>query len=274
MSIIKIFHTKLLFLALSLMLLTIGCSNLQNELSKEDIGILEKTYLEGKQHEMNKDINRAYSSYLKAANKGYAPAQAAAGFIKYRYHANEPDNMMIKLGSLVLSPTAKLFFELAAKQNNAAGQYGLGELYSYGKGGAEQNVEQALNLYEQAAQQGYMDAQATLGELYFYGRHRKKLSSPHVPKNLERARMWREKAARQGHVNSQYELGLAYHQEKNFQLAKQWYEQAAAQGHYDAQLGLMLLSGKAGHYPCYVRGPYGIPIRQPGIARRSDDWCL
>jgi len=210
---VSCFKTVLYCLAISSLLLVSACSHMAPTLLADaDTAVLEKHYLDGKRYEANKNSDRAWSSYLKAADKGYAPAQAVLGFMKYRGYGSERLEM-VKLGGLVLHPNAKYYFELAANQNNAAGQYGLGELYFYGKGGAEQNVDQALEWYEKAAQQNYIDAQATLAELYAHGRIRKKLHSPGVARNLERAWLWLEKAVLQGHANSQYGACLSSRKE-------------------------------------------------------------
>jgi len=236
-------------------------------LPQENVAILETHYHKGKQYEMNGEPYRAYSSYLAAAKRGHAPAQAALGSLTLR---SIGDDVITVQDDTLSAPRkvsrAEMWFELAAKQDDVSGQYRLGELYFHGLGEAKQDIKKALYWYEQAAQQGYLDAQFALGEIYAKG-------VSNVAENPEKALFWLENPARQGHVQSQYMLGWVHQGAKNFELAKQWYQRAAAQGHYGAEVNLKLITGEFGHYPCYVQGFFG-PMRQPGIARRPDDWCI
>jgi len=270
----KLFH---LFFKISLALLWVaiftGCYTI-HETPTGNVAVLQEYYQQGQQAQAQGNWNAAYQAYHKAATQGYAPAQAALGAY-YAHNSSANSQMLTAKGPIT---NARFWLERAVAQNDARAQYELGNLYLAGKDGLTKNSEQALQLYEKSAAQHYQPAQAGLVQIYSEGRLRYS-SMQRVAINPSRAMYWRERAAAQGHALSQYELGRAYHEGRegkaqNLQLAQQWYERAAVQNYRPAHIGLMLLSGEASHYPCYVNGPYGIPVRQPGIARRADDWCL
>jgi len=259
-----IFSRLILFITL---LLSAACYHIEPALLPgEDTAPLQAYYLKGKQYELDGLPFQAYSSYLKAAKKGYAPAQAALGFLVLKSTGDDMITVQDDDSSLTTRKVsrAELWFELAAKQDDASAKYGLGRLYFYGLGKAVKNIEKALYWYEQAAEQDYLDAQTALAAIYY---------NVAKFKNNEKAIFYWEKAAQQGDIDSLYYLGVVYHNAKQFEIAKQWYKQAIAKGHYGADINFKLITGELGHYPCYMHGYFG-PVRQPGIARYADDWCI
>ena len=64
--------------------------------------------------------------------------------------------------------TALALFTKAANKGDAAAQTGLGLMYSYGEGVA-QDYNQAMLWFRKAADQGYAEAQYILGLMYFKG---------------------------------------------------------------------------------------------------------
>jgi len=240
-----------------------------------DTATLRKYYLEGKYYEEErKDSRLAYLSYVKAARRGYAPAQTAVGMLFLKNASGavslSPRDFYKSNGNMAAS-----WFKsaLAQNPNDALAQYGLGKLYIDGyyehrhpnaSHHIVQDIPQGLRLLELSANQGQVESQIALVSIY-------------AKSNPTKSLFYREKAAMQGHAPSQYELGRFYQNRggrQNLDIALKWYQQAAAQNHRQAWIQAMLITGEAKHYPCYVGGPYGIPIRQPGIARRPDDWCL
>jgi TPR repeat protein len=65
------------------------------------------------------------------------------------------------------------WYEKAAAHGYVESRHRLGELYSYGKGGLEQDFERAVADYSLAAEEGegggYAPAQNSLGICYYYG---------------------------------------------------------------------------------------------------------
>lgn len=75
---------------------------------------------------------------------------------------------------------AKIFIPLA-QQGNAAAQFNLGVMYSYGQG-VPQDYKEAVKWYRMAAAQGAVDAQETLGLMYMDGTG--------VPQDYVLSHMW------------------------------------------------------------------------------------
>jgi len=123
-----------------------------------------------------------------------------------------------------------------ADQGNQSAEYGLGELYSLGRG-VSQDDRQAATWYERAASSGHVRAQSRLGAMYDEGRG--------VPKSLSKAMKWYRKAARQGDLHAQVSLGLIYATGRgvpqNYFQAINWFRLAAEQGDPEAQFNLGLI---------------------------------
>jgi hypothetical protein len=102
---------------------------------------------------VEKDYDKAFKWYEKAAQQGDAVAQCSLG-------------VMYGNGQGVAQDYAKAkeWCERAAEQGHAAAQYNLGVVYDNGQGVA-QNYAKAREWYEKAAQQGYTDAQKQLNNL-------------------------------------------------------------------------------------------------------------
>ena len=81
----------------------------------------------------------------KAANEGYAPAQAALGYILDQSEENEK---------------AVVWFRKGADQGNADAEYGLGVMYIKGEG-VEKNFPEAIVWIKKAADQGQVMAMRT-----------------------------------------------------------------------------------------------------------------
>ncbi|MDR2709302.1 MAG: zinc-ribbon domain-containing protein [Elusimicrobiota bacterium] len=86
------------------------------------------------------------------------------------------------------------WYEKAAQQGYASGQYNLGVMYDNGDG-IPQDKQKALYWYEKAAQQGYANAQCNLGIMYDNG--------DGIPQDKQKVFYWYEKAAKQGDENAQ-----------------------------------------------------------------------
>jgi TPR repeat protein len=99
------------------------------------------------------DLGAAISLWKRAAQAGFAPAQARLGDI---------------LDSAEENADAVAWYRLAAEQGNAAGEAGLGQMYAKGEGVA-QDLAQARLYISRAAQQGHVLAMRTLVEAYRSG---------------------------------------------------------------------------------------------------------
>jgi hypothetical protein len=118
----------------------------------------------------------------------------------------------------------------AAEQNNAQAQGGLGFLYMYGQGVA-QNTAEALKWYREGAEHNDSISQNNLAYCYYYGLG--------IAKNETEAVKWYREAAEQNFALSQYMLGECCFRgigvEKNMVEAYKWFLLAVAQGNEDAK---------------------------------------
>ena len=127
------------------------------------------------------------------------------------------------------SAAIKAWGPLAA-QGDAAAQFNIGNLFVFGKGVREDNV-QAAYWYNKSAEQDNVNAQYALGWMYENGEG--------VKKDLVKALLWYKKAADQKHSGAQTNLGWMYENGKGVELdhtqAVFWYKKAAKQGSYKAK---------------------------------------
>ena len=135
---------------------------------------------------------------------------------------------------------AAAWYEKAANQGYAEGQYYLGYCYYAGEG-VELDFEKAVEWYIKAAEQGHPKAQQKLGTCYYNGEG--------VEQDLDKMIYWYKKSAEQGRSYSQYLLGACYYDgtgiEKDFEKAIHWFKKAADQNDDTAQcmLGLCYYYG-------------------------------
>jgi len=121
------------------------------------------------------DVVTAMALFRRAADTGYAPAQARLGDI---FDAAEEDAQAVEL------------YRKAASQNLAAGEYGLGRMYDKGEGVAKDPVE-ALKWYMRAAEKDYVLAVQILAHAYLVG-------ALGLPASKEDAEVWGKRAVRLG----------------------------------------------------------------------------
>lgn len=110
---------------------------------QEDTEQAEKEFARG-------NLVMSMSLWKKAAEAGYAPAQARYGDI---------------LDKAEEDVEAVAWFRKAAAQGNAAGEYGLGEMYAKGEG-VKQDIQQAHDYIERAAAKGHLPAMLAMREMY------------------------------------------------------------------------------------------------------------
>ena len=96
-----------------------------------------------------------------------------------------------------------------AAQGDAAAQFNIGNLFDFGKGVKEDNV-QAAYWYKKSAEQDNVNAQYALGWMYENGEG--------VEKDLVKAIIWYKKAAEQKHSGAQTNLGWMYENGKGVDL--------------------------------------------------------
>jgi TPR repeat protein len=124
------------------------------------------------------DVPKAAAWFRKAADQGYAPAQATLG------------GMYAMGGGVAADPSqAALWFRRAADQSDAEGEAGLAVCYARGLGVPQSDV-QAFFWFKKAADHGLMVAQANVALMYQSGRG--------VARDDTQALMWFDLAA--GHV--------------------------------------------------------------------------
>ncbi len=121
------------------------------------------------------DTIGAMRLYREAAGEGYAPAQEKLAFILWRSGDYEE---------------AFFWYQKAAEQNNAEGQYGLGMMYLAGEG-VEKDTERGLQLIRAAADQELFRAMRSMFYSYRDGQHG-------LPADPEQAQFWLQKMADSG----------------------------------------------------------------------------
>ena len=124
------------------------------------------------------------------------------------------------------SAAIKAWGPLAA-QGDAAAQFNIGNLFDFGKGVREDNV-QAAYWYNKSAEQDNANAQYALGWMYENGEG--------VKKDLVKALLWYKKAAEQKHSGAQTNLGWMYENGKGVEMddtqAVFWYKKWVASLYY------------------------------------------
>jgi len=161
--------------------------------------------------------------FNKAAEQGQVNAQLMLGVLylqeKYGLRANEHKGFE--------------WIERAALSGDRRAQYGLGNMYSSGKGVAKDQAK-SVEWYLKAAEQGEVNAQYMLGDMYSSGKG--------VVKNLSKAVEWYSKSGDQGHDLSQLILGGMYSNgegvPQDYSKAFGWYQRSAAQGNIASQISL------------------------------------
>ena len=208
-----------------------------------------------------KDDIKAVEWFRKAADQGFAEAQAQLGYmylygygvkkdhaeaIKWYRLAAEQENASAQnqLGFMYLNgygvdkdyAEAIVWYLKAAEQGHPSGQNGIGFIYQNGYG-VNKDYAEALKWYRQAAEQGNAAAKNNIGTMYFNGYG--------VTQDYAEALKWYRQAAEQGEANGQYSLAFMYDNgygvPKNPTEARKWYEKAAAQGDEDAKERLKII---------------------------------
>ncbi len=167
-------------------------------------------------------INAAdFNSTLKKAKKGDPEAQCDLGDMYRNGRGVEKDLTQ-----------AEYWYQKAADQNSARGQFKMGTLYD-GRG-KEIDYAKAMSWYLKSAEQGYVDAQTNIGLMYQYG--------DGVPVDYDKALQWYFKAVAGGDAGAQNNLGVMYEKGQGVELdlekAVYWYSKAAEQGAAIAQCNL------------------------------------
>jgi len=127
-----------------------------------------------------KDYTQAVAWYRKAAEQGYAAAQASLGTL-YSFGWGVPKDYT----------QAVAWYRKAAEQGDANAQTFLGGMYDRGQGVPQDNAE-AVAWYRKAAEQGNPIGQSNLGFAYEHGEG--------VPQDYTQAVAWYRKAAEHGGV--------------------------------------------------------------------------
>ncbi len=118
----------------------------------------------------------------------------------------------------------------------------LAEAYYLGRGGIEQDFQEAARWYRRLAAQGDARAQTSLGLMYARGLG--------FRPNMAEARRWWSLAAAQNDAGAQHNLGTVYLEgqgvAKDLPQALHWFQRAAARGHVLSQriVGLMHYDGE------------------------------
>jgi TPR repeat protein len=189
--------------------------------------------------------------YRRAAEQGYAPAEAVATRLEshaaaLRSAGRDPDAASFETEARVIRSNAErdsrvAVVRQAAEQGDARAQYRLGAMYAFGTD-IPQDYAEALTWYRRAAEQSDLKAQFALGEMFASGEG--------VPQDYTQSMAWYRRAAEQGDMDAQASVGFGYALGQGVPQddaqAMTWFRKAADQGHANAQgmLGLMYANGE------------------------------
>ena len=107
----------------------------------------------------------------------------------------------------------------AAEGGDLESQKYLIELYRFGRGNIDQDIEEMAYWAERAAENGDVKSMCTIGGMYYDGRG--------VNKNHKKALYWLEKAAAKGEDEAALLLGSHYRSQKQYKIAMKWYKISA-----------------------------------------------
>jgi TPR repeat protein len=142
-------------------------------------GNIDAQYLIGERwvfSDSETDMAKGMGWLEKAANAEDSNAQALLGYCFY---------------CMDEAQLAGKWYQAAARQGNAVGQYLLGCALANGECGLEQNMTEAATWFALSARQGLPDAQYAVGLHLYYGLG--------VEKNIDWARKWMKLAANNGY---------------------------------------------------------------------------
>ena len=137
--------------------------------------------------EVEPNMALARKWFQKAADLGDAFAQVCVG-VMYKHGPKKGYDVAQDYG------LALQFFEKAAAQDDAGGQFNLATMFADGRG-VPQSTTDARQYYELAAAQGHSEAQNNLGLMYEEG--------DGVPRNWDKAMDLYEQSAKQGNIVAQ-----------------------------------------------------------------------
>lgn len=171
----------------------------------------EEDFKAAEQAIKDNDMIGATPLYQKAADQGYAPAQAALGRILFQAEYRTD---------------AFRYYKMAAEQGNAEGEFGFGSLYAEGKA-VKKDLKAAREWITKAAEQGFPQAVDVLAEAYIQAG----LGLDAAAANSPDALRWVTKSAEQEYVPSMLALAQAYTQgtlgaPKDAAKAKEWQDKA------------------------------------------------
>lgn len=172
---------------------------------------------------VEKNMRKALSLYLKAAEKGNVDAMFIAGGMYMRGFGTDVNR----------AEAFKWLYNAAINgRSSKESERILAEFFMTGQN-APQNYDEALHWYEKAAERGDIEAQNELGFLYFTGNL--------VEKDYEKARDWFETAARNGYPLAQYNMGILWYtgngvETVNMVKAYAWFSLAASHGHSSGEV--------------------------------------
>lgn len=133
------------------------------------------------------------------------------------------------------------YFQMAAEDKNAVGEYNLGICYDKGFGVEKPDTKKAIQHYMSAAENGCLAAKTEMGLRYLLGKD--------VETDLAKGFAYIVSAALRGHTMAEFQLGCchrtAHGTPRNDEEAFFWFKKASQRGMPEAQLCLGI---------CYLQG--------------------
>lgn len=170
---------------------------------------------------VEQNFEKAFSLYLKAAERGDVEAQYISGSM---YQVGRGTTQNIPKSFKLLYGAAQKGMSTAESEQLIARAFLLGNVVS-------KNIEMAIDWYTRAAKNGNAEAQNELGFLYFSGRE--------VEEDSTKAVYYFRQAALLNYAVAQYNLGITYYNgfggDDDLLKAYAWMSLAASNGHQGAR---------------------------------------
>jgi len=170
---------------------------------------------------VKQDFAKAFSLYLKAANRGDVEAEYISGAM---YQVGRGTTRDIPKSFHMLYGAAQKGKSTAESEQLIAQAFLLGTVIP-------KNIEKAIDWYSRASEKGNAEAQNELGFIYFSGRE--------VEQDYKKTAKYFRQAALLNHAVAQYNLGITYYagfgEENDLIKSYAWLSLAASNGHQGAR---------------------------------------
>lgn len=210
-------------------------------------------YCLGSCYAFKKEYTNALKYLTLALNQGFIPAHNVIAKC-YLYSHDKIDCLDYDARHL----KAFEHYSLSAKENNAEGQLGLGDLYSYGNHGIKENRAEALKYYKLSANQGNTEALIGIGRCYHFGGN--------IPQDKSKAFKYYKLSADQKNPQAFESVGFCYSHligvERNYKKAIKYLSEAIRFGNYSCEVRLCDIFFRISHPITRIYSPENATLKK------------